>query len=384
MDSSLRLLLLMIGVVFIAVLLWDSFRRTRFDQQRKKQLVDNHRALEGVTMDLNEGIDKNTEDLPPLHDPVMEQATTPAAESIAQATRQSTLRDSDQWMSQQIAENSVGSEIRLSSAEEENFDDLALSTSEADEELTDIPSFQLEPPPTAIEDPRPLGRAPTHGRAEIPFHAALGRDQSRFSRPTGEEQSGSKVAHTAVQVDGPVPHRDTKDTTELTGSRLSASGRQPSTVPPNEEHIVVFHVRAKRGKKLKGEQLHRLFEELGLEFGDMNIYHHFSSNDNPKLRSRNQPVFSVANSHEPGTFPDAGLDAFETNGLSFFMRLPNPIDGDKAFDQLLSTVGRIAHDIDGEICDSGRQLLTKQSANRSREIAKRYKHSEPVRSSYTH
>ncbi len=379
MDSSLRLLLLMIGVVFIAVVLWDSFRRTRFDQQRKKQLIDNHRALDGISVDLNEGIDKNTEDLPhhstmSVAEPIAQQAIDP----IPNLTAQSSDGEAAQLTPEQPAQHTTTSEVALSSARQNHFDDLTISSREVDEELTDMPSFQLEPPPATTEEAQSHSRPTTHGRAEIPFHAALGRVESKFSRLRGRKQAEPATTNESTQ-------QPTAGAVGETVDPLSKTTRQQITdAPQDEEHIVVFHVRGKKGQKLKGEQLHRLFDELGLEFGDMNIFHHFASNENPRLRSSKQPVFSVANSHEPGTFPDAGLDAFETDGLSFFMRLPNPIDGDKAFDQLLGTVGRIAHDIDGEICDGGRQLLTKQSAHRSREIAKRFKHSGTARSSYTH
>ena len=54
-------------------------------------------------------------------------------------------------------------------------------------------------------------------------------------------------------------------------------------------------------------------------------------------------------------------------GLTFFMRLPGPIDGKNAFDDMLSAAESVASFLGGELRDERRSVLTRQTTDHMRE-----------------
>lgn len=118
--------------------------------------------------------------------------------------------------------------------------------------------------------------------------------------------------------------------------------------------IISLHVVAAPDSPFSGPALLRAFSESGLEFGDMNIFHAHTVNGARIPR----PVFHVANMLEPGTFAPDAMDAFTTRGLTLFMQLPAPIDGDAALDLLLASARRLAGRLDAEVLTHDRRPLT--------------------------
>ena len=88
----------------------------------------------------------------------------------------------------------------------------------------------------------------------------------------------------------------------------------------------------------------------------MNIYHYPGTTD-PETYA----LFSVANVVEPGTFNPQDAENFRTPGISMFMRLPTRTDSYKAYEEFIHVAQMIAVELDGELCDESRSLLTQQA-----------------------
>ena len=144
---------------------------------------------------------------------------------------------------------------------------------------------------------------------------------------------------------------------ERAGDPAAAAAHPPDAV----EKIIVFYLIAPRGEPFSGTHMDRAFTELGLEYGDMQIYHRMAPG------SFRRPVFSIANLTEPGTFDPAALGHFTTPGLSLFLQLPAPIDSLKAFDDLDDTAHRLADILGGELRDETRSPLSRQRIDNLRE-----------------
>lgn len=128
------------------------------------------------------------------------------------------------------------------------------------------------------------------------------------------------------------------------------------------ELIVVLFVAAQEGHAFSGPTLADAFAQVGLRFGEMDIYHHFGVGH---MRPEH-PVFSVANMFEPGTFDPQAMDGFATAGLALYTRLPQAVDGRVAFELMLNTAQRLAEQLGGRVIDEARKPLDMDAIERLR------------------
>jgi len=162
------------------------------------------------------------------------------------------------------------------------------------------------------------------------------------------------------KVEG-VKHNDSAS--EGKQGRISKKGkrtenkRDASTDANGSGHeVIVIHVDAKPGTQFSGVAIKGLLEACGLEHGDMSIFHRHEEND---LLSSIQ--FSVANAVEPGYFDPETIDDLLTPGVSFFMSIPGPKDYQQAFKYMHETAKCFADNLQGELKDENRSVLTSQT-----------------------
>jgi cell division protein ZipA len=121
------------------------------------------------------------------------------------------------------------------------------------------------------------------------------------------------------------------------------------------------------GDMFYGDDIQSVAYEVGLEPGEMGIFHHFG--DDPE---KQQPVYSMASMVEPGTFPLDDMDSFSTPGLTVFSQLPGSKDGLTIFTDMLYTAEQLANLLDGELRDATHSALTKQTIGHMREDIQEY------------
>ena len=128
------------------------------------------------------------------------------------------------------------------------------------------------------------------------------------------------------------------------------------------ERIISLFVTAREGRVFQGPDLVVAAEKVGLEYGDMGIFH--------RLDDRSAalgPVFSVANMVKPGSFDLPHIDALTTPGLGFFMTLPGPLNALDAWDAMLPAAQRMAELLDGVVLDAERNALGRQGIQHIRD-----------------
>lgn len=136
---------------------------------------------------------------------------------------------------------------------------------------------------------------------------------------------------------------------------------QPEVAPPEpakveQEKIIVLHV-ARREGEVAGPAIHGALQSNGLRYGPREVYHRIA-----EVGGRAESVFCVANMLKPGTLcPDDAEDLL-TRGLVMFMQLPGPVDGNKAFQDMLSTAQALAGELECTVLDDKRLPLTRQAA----------------------
>lgn len=136
-------------------------------------------------------------------------------------------------------------------------------------------------------------------------------------------------------------------------------GRGEAAMPDDIEHlIVVIHVIG-RDRPISGPVLEKACAELGLQGGDMSIYHRRGPDGGV--------MFSMASMVEPGIFPFDDMAAFETPGLSLFTQLPGVRDGIETYEAMLQTAQRLATALKAELQDDRHNKLTRQMQEHTRE-----------------
>lgn len=149
------------------------------------------------------------------------------------------------------------------------------------------------------------------------------------------------------------PLRETEiDIDEL--GPISALAEEPAV--GGEQLIMVLNVMAKRGQHFHGLDILHAMRDLEFEFGDMNLFHFFI-----EQASKQRPLCSVANTVEPGTFAIEHMAEMETPGLLLFMQLPGPMEDRRAFERMLQLARALAEQLQGDLCDESRSILTLQT-----------------------
>ena len=106
----------------------------------------------------------------------------------------------------------------------------------------------------------------------------------------------------------------------------------------------------------------------GMLFGELGIFHYHVGQS-----LEGEALFSVANVLKPGTLEPAAMETFETPGLVMFMGLPGPSNPMIAFDTMIKAARHLAKQLDGELRDDRRSVLTEQTVQHQREQIQEYK-----------
>ncbi len=136
-------------------------------------------------------------------------------------------------------------------------------------------------------------------------------------------------------------------------AQAPAAGIRMHTPPPGEEKLIVLHVAAEHW--LDGESVHEALRANRLLFGPRRIYHRIE-----EVQGVPESVFCVANMLKPGYLDPAESGDLRTRGLSLFMVLPGPMEGLRAYRDMLDTAGALAEQLDAAVLDEKKTRLNKQ------------------------
>lgn len=124
------------------------------------------------------------------------------------------------------------------------------------------------------------------------------------------------------------------------------------------EMLVVIYVLA-LDEPFLGQALVDTLLDNGMTFGEMDIFH--------QLDDRAAHLFSLASAVEPGTFNLSSIGRFSTPGVSLFMRVHELAAPLQVFNSMLSVANSIAHELNGEVRDETRSVMTPQTIEHCRQ-----------------
>lgn len=136
-------------------------------------------------------------------------------------------------------------------------------------------------------------------------------------------------------------------------------GRLPRDSDPE---VFMLHVVANSPAGFCGEDIMHILLACDLRFGDMDFFHRHEH-----AAGRGAIQFSVANMMQPGIFVIDRMAELNTQGLLFFVTLPGPQDMRKAFDYMLETAQVVARNLGGSVRDESHSVVTPQTLEHSRQ-----------------
>ncbi|MDD3762158.1 MAG: cell division protein ZipA C-terminal FtsZ-binding domain-containing protein [Nevskiales bacterium] len=119
-----------------------------------------------------------------------------------------------------------------------------------------------------------------------------------------------------------------------------------------QQRLVTVLIAEREGTAILGPKIHAALRARGLSFGEHRIYHRIELG---------QPVYSVASLVKPGVLDPDQAPQFSTPGLSMFMMLPGPKHPVDALTDMLSTARALAAELNAEVYDANRQLLSAEA-----------------------
>jgi len=228
------------------------------------------------------------------------------------------------------------------------------------------PRFSTSP---SLEDTQKTRRTPT--MAPLPAAA----------KPV----SANKLPQTSVDLEQPVPLlMDADDRGEVTfnddrdplmsgGAPVLSKPRVVARKMPadfsgteEDQEVIVINVMSREAQGFIGAELLENVLACGMRYGDMNIFHQYAPSPDDDCT-----LYSMANIVKPGTFDLNNMQSFQTPGVSFFMILPlkasASISAMDVFDKMLNSAKRISQNLNGELKDERRSVMTGQTVEHCRQ-----------------
>ena len=211
---------------------------------------------------------------------------------------------------------------------------------------------------------------------ELPNGGARVVDRSDILRATGYEigtdTSSSPREHdelvagmTSTAPDGDIEDIDWLDGLGSEDGPSEVVNAQPAPsglVSQEEPEVFMFNVVARSKQGFHGGDILHILLACDLRFGDMGFFHRHELE-----AGRGAVQFSVTNMMQPGVFDIDNMADMATPGLVFFLTLPGPDDMMQAFDYMLETAKTVARNLDADVLDESRSVVSKQTIEHSRQ-----------------
>ncbi|MHC8367729.1 cell division protein ZipA [Pseudomonas sp. ZT5P21] len=231
-----------------------------------------------------------------------------------------------------------------------------------DRNLSNLPdedtSAELLGPPRVL-DTHKEPQLDEHDLPSVSMPAREPRESGskRGKRSHGEPSQGDM--NLSLDLDGgPSFSSRDDDFPDDTKSSPSVSEKEQ----PQAEEVLVISVICRDAAGFKGPALLQNILESGLRFGEMDIFHRHES-----MAGNGEVLFSMANAVKPGIFDLDDIDHFSTPAVSFFLGLPGPRHPKQAFDVMVAAARKLSQELNGELKDDQRSVLTAQTIEHYRQ-----------------
>ena len=213
---------------------------------------------------------------------------------------------------------------------------------------------------------------------ELPNGGARVVDRGDILRATGygvaSDESPAERDELVAGIMSVAPDGDIEDIDWLDGLGSTESASESASesvksepaprrlVSQEQPEVFMFNVVARNKQGFHGGDILHILLACDLRFGDMGFFHRHELE-----AGRGAVQFSVTNMMQPGVFDIDNMADMATPGLVFFMTLPGPEDRMQAFDYMLETAKTVARNLDADVLDESRSVISKQTMEHSRQ-----------------
>ena len=228
-----------------------------------------------------------------------------------------------------------------------------------DRNLSNLPdddgAAELLGPPRVLD----THKEPQLDEHDLPSMSAPAREPRESGSKRGKRNSEPSQGdlNLNLDLDGGPSFSSRDDDFPDEGKR---SGGEKEHAPAEE--VLVISVICRDPAGFKGPALLQNILESGLRFGDMDIFHRHES-----MAGNGEVLFSMANAVKPGVFDLDDIDHFSTPAVSFFLGLPGPRHPKQAFDVMVAAARKLSQELNGELKDDQRSVLTAQTIEHYRQ-----------------
>jgi cell division protein ZipA len=150
---------------------------------------------------------------------------------------------------------------------------------------------------------------------------------------------------------------DLKETKQSTAVRIAEKAARP-------EKLFVLSLFSKKDD-FNGQYLLESLVTCGFQFGAMDIFHYVDDESG-------EPIFSLVNAVEPGTFDPNTMDQLTTPGVSLYIKLHELDDPVAGFGRMIETVKQLAVELNAAIKDSKQNAITDQALEHEMQMIREY------------
>ena len=214
----------------------------------------------------------------------------------------------------------------------------------------------------------PNHKEPLLDEHDLPSVSMPARDKGAKRGKRGGEPSQGDLNLNLDLDDGPsISARDDDFAQEAkprarSAPAVSAVEAKESQPQQAAEEVLVISVISRDPAGFKGPALLQNILESGLRFGETDIFHRHES-----MAGNGEVLFSMANAVKPGVFDLDDIDLFSTPAVSFFLGLPGPRHPKQAFDVMVAAARKLSQELNGELKDDQRSVLTAQTIEHYRQ-----------------
>ncbi|CAI8915036.1 MULTISPECIES: cell division protein ZipA [Pseudomonas] len=228
-----------------------------------------------------------------------------------------------------------------------------------DRSLSNLPdeddSAELLGPPRVLD----THKEPQLDEHDLPSMSAPAREPRESSSKRGKRNSEPSQGDLNLNLDlDGGPSFSSRDSDFPDENKTSSADKDQAQA----EEVLVISVICRDPAGFKGPALLQNILESGLRFGEMDIFHRHES-----MAGNGEVLFSMANAVKPGVFDLDDIDHFSTPAVSFFLGLPGPRYPKQAFDVMVAAARKLSQELNGELKDDQRSVLTAQTIEHYRQ-----------------
>ncbi|WP_434604649.1 cell division protein ZipA [Pseudomonas sp. R1-7] len=228
-----------------------------------------------------------------------------------------------------------------------------------DRSLSNLPdeddSAELLGPPRVLD----THKEPQLDEHDLPSMSAPAREPRESGSKRGKRNSEPSQGDLNLNLDlDGGPSFNSRDGDFPDESKSSGGDKDQAQA----EEVLVISVICRDPAGFKGPALLQNILESGLRFGEMDIFHRHES-----MAGNGEVLFSMANAVKPGVFDLDDIDHFSTPAVSFFLGLPGPRHPKQAFDVMVAAARKLSQELNGELKDDQRSVLTAQTIEHYRQ-----------------